>query len=418
MEPRCGYTLINDRIWSVQRNKLEFILTANSPGEIIGWIYPLSAKIRRSFPDSKINLFLLPCTFASGREEEVARSFNLFDRVLNVKSTLSVIISPGKWNFKRNSILVHLGGDPLYAVLISQRLKTIAWAYRWAQKKWDWNFAGYFAEDEKNKNQISSKGINPQKIYTVGSLLVDSVKLRSSGCPFSENREDLTVTFMPGSRFNEIRALTPLFAATSELIINDFPNSRFLMPISPFIDWQKFLDSFPMSPQDDVPGVEVALEKDNLLTPSGVEISLVQDQLAAVGKADFAVTIPGTSTAELGILGTPFLCVVPTNRPEEIPMVGIVGLTGYIPLAGKWIKRKIIKYMEKKAGLVALPNIKAQREIAPEIIGVVDPALLYQCVKELLEDRKKRGNIKKELLDLYSDSGGAAEKIVNIIKLT
>jgi hypothetical protein len=390
---------------------LEILITANSPGEVASWAKPVVKKIKEQANTAKVTILLLPCPFASGREYEVACSIEGVDRVLKPGETISLIFSPKKFQFQHPVKLLHLGGDLLYSVML--------WSYRWGQKHWDWRLKGYFARDEKNRRKLLAKKIHDSKIHMAGDLLVDSVNFRAEKIEKPEKSDSFTIVFMPGSRFRELKALAPLFAATAEKILESFPDTRFLMPRSPFIDKTQVPEICPLEPAPDVPGKTVFFHNDSFVTESGTEIKIVEDSISAMLEADFLVSIPGTTTGEAGVLGLPHYCILPLNRLEDIPYAGIIGLLDYVPFVGKKIKRGIFKLLVSKIGFFALPNIIANRQIIPEKAEFIDPDRLFDGIKIYLEDSEKRDKMKKDLIDLFLPYKGAAEVIAaNILDVS
>ncbi len=389
------------------------IITANSPGEIIGFVYPLVYKAKEKFKGISVTLALLPCPFATGREKDVSISLTEIDAVLTTKETLSYIVFGKGINLKGKVVMVHLGGEPLYSILLSKRLRAYLWGYKWIQRKWDKFYRGYFAIDEDNLRYMKQRGISPHKIHVVGDLMVDSVLLRSSKCSSSRKVSFPTISFMPGSRLREVKILLPLFAGVFEKIKKEYPSAEGIVPISPFIAKDLLTDK-KLHPHPQFGGVEVTWAKKNITTPSGVSLRFVENSIEAMTSSHFTVTIPGTSTAELGILGIPFLSVLPLNRLEDIPYVGIIGSTEYIPFIGKRIKGALLRYFVPKEGPFALPNIKAGKLIAPELIGEVSVDKIAQKVLPLLKS-EVLSNISSELKKVYYSLDGAAEKMVNII---
>jgi lipid-A-disaccharide synthase len=220
---------------------------------------------------------------------------------------------------------------------------------------------------------------------------------------------------MPGSRPKELLGLLPLFAGTAEIISRSYPGSRFLVPLSPFIDRSLLERQGEIKPLPDIPGVPIRLEGDRLITPAGVELLVMEDSIRAMGQADFLVSIPGTSTGEAGAMGVPTFCILPINRPEAIPFVGIIGLLDVIPFAGKMLKRKLMLGLKDKFGLMAQPNLRAKREIIPEAKAVVDPGSLFDLINPYLADREKREAMKRELLSLYAPLAGSAGAVAERI---
>jgi hypothetical protein len=391
------------------------LITANSPGEIAGWTRPLVMKIKEKSPTAKVTVLLLPCAFSSGREYEAASSLEGVDRVFKVKETISLLYSRKKADFDKESRLVHLGGDLFYAAMISGKYKIPAWAYEWAQKKWDGRFVGYFARDEKNREILLGRKIPAEKITVVGDLLVDSVRDRGKNVPQLEKFSGLTITFMPGSRLKESCGLVPFFAGTAELILQSFPDSRFYIPISPFIDKKKLKEASPFKPLPDFSGVEVRYDGERFVTEGGLEIFAPRDSLAPIRDADFVVSIPGTSTGEAGALGTPAYCILPLNRVEDIPFVGVIGMLNLIPLVGRPLKRALMYQVEKKFGLLAQPNLRAGREIIPETRMVITPEKMFELIRPYLENPGLREIIRNDLKKLYDPLGGAAERMADAI---
>ncbi|MBU0671800.1 MAG: glycosyl transferase, partial [Candidatus Margulisbacteria bacterium] len=62
----------------------------------------------------------------------------------------------------------------------------------------------------------------------------------------------------------------------------------------------------------------------------------------------------------------------------------------------------------------ALPNIKANSEIIPEIRGIIDPAVVAQKAVSLLKDRKIREKMSEDLIKAMGEPG-AAVKITEAI---
>lgn len=394
---------------------MEVLITANSPGEIAGWTRPVVKCLREVSRDIKISVLLLPCSFSSGREREVAESIPGVYRVYGVKETLSMILAGEKGRFAKPRHLLHLGGDLFYAALLSRRFRMPAWAFEWAQKQWDQCFQGYFARDEKNRQILLNRKISPEKIHVVGDLLVDSVFFRAEEAEKIDKGGNMLIGLMPGSRLREALGLLPLFAAVAELIEEKFPGTIFYLPISPFIDREKLDKAFPLDPDEKFEGVRIHKDKDRLVTEKGLEIHLDNNSMKVIKNSDFIITIPGTTTGEAGTLGIPHLSILPLNRPELVPYIGIIGLLEHVPLIGKPLKRKLMLGLAAKRPLLSQPNLRAGKELIPEIMEVVNPDNLFRRLLPFLEDKNRRDSIGRELTKLYAPLRGAAEKIAEVV---
>jgi len=394
---------------------MEILITANSPGEIAGWTSPVVRCIKSISPEIKVTVLLLPCSFSSGREMEVAKSIRGIDRVLPVKKTLSLIFRTNRDAFDKDAVLLHLGGDLFYAAILSHRLKIPVWAYEWGQKQWDRMFSGYFARDDENKKTLIKRGIPAEKIHVVGDPIVDSVYFRSDEAGEMEKDGKRMIGIMPGSRTREALGLIPLFCGVAELIEEKFPGTLFYLPISPFIDRDKLESSFPLSPDEKIPGTIVRKEGNRFITEKGVEIAVADDSMKVIKHSDFIITIPGTTTAEAGALGIPHISIMPLNRPELIPYIGIIGLLEHVPLVGKPIKARIMKAFSRKKPLLSQPNLRAKREVIPEMMEVVNPENIFEYIKPYIEDSERLNKISDDLLSLYLPYRGAAEKMAEML---
>jgi lipid-A-disaccharide synthase len=131
----------------------------------------------------------------------------------------------------------------------------------------------------------------------------------------------------------------------------------------------------------------------------------------ALARGGLTLTIPGTNTAELAILGVPFAVVVPLQLLDTVPTEGLLEYVGRIPGVGRLIKREAVRRYFAQPRLVALPNLRAGRAVVPEWIGRWTPAELANRVLELLSDAPRRSSIQAALRQVYPASGGAADAI-------
>jgi len=108
------------------------------------------------------------------------------------------------------------------------------------------------------------------------------------------------------------------------------------------------------------------------------------------------------------------LLAVPLNKPEAIPLDGLAGLVGGVPLFGSSIKRWIVRGCAKRIKFTAIPNIRAGREVIPEIRGVIEAEDVAKEAIKLLRDPNGLARMRKELREIAGEKG-AADKVANII---
>lgn len=394
-------------------------IAANSPGEIAGWLKPIAASVRQRWPKCQIKVILLPCPFATGAESRVLTE-NLEDLEIIPASDYLKLFRLSAQE-QRNSVLLHLGGDLMYSALLLWRWKIPAWSYQWGRRWWDWAFAGYFIKDEGHYDWLRAHKIPLDKTTVVGDLVVDDVRMsmeaylaRHDG-KLPEHHDNL-ISFLPGSRYIELSNLAPFFLETAKLMLQKDPNLRFQMIISPFIEPYRLAKALTTPPHPALGGLKGRLVGDTL-TAEGISIDLIrQNRLPRISSSQLVISIPGTKTAEAASLGVPQLVFVPMNRPEYIPVTGLLGLLDWIP-GGRFVKGMLLSSMQRKLDLyVSQPNILAQKDIIPEIINVVTPAGIAETAIQLLNHPKQLAYQKSEFSRLYAPHVGAAQRILGAIE--
>ena len=385
------------------------LFTANSPGEIAGWLRPLVREARRRWPETRIAVILLPCTFASGSEGRVAQDLVGVDEVVPASRYLDLLLRGGARY--QPATLVHLGGDLMYAAFLAWRWRMPAWAYLWGRWWWDGAFRGYFVKDERGVAWLERRRVPTRKAAIVGDLVADAVEAALEGQPPAPRGPGRKVSFLPGSRAREVEALTPFYLEVAERLAATRADLEFQMLLSPFIPpdlAERLLQAPPAAKVGGVPG---RLEDGVLTSPAGVRMRIVRTgNQAALAGSELAITIPGTKTAEAGCLGVPQLVVVPMNRPELVPYGGLLGLLDWVP-GGEHLKGRILMRVKEKAGLLAQPNLLAGRALLPEMVGVLTPEQVATQAGSMLDAPEELRLQASLLKDLYGPSRGAAQRI-------
>ncbi|GEM_PF-42360 len=395
------------------------LISANSPGEISGWLKPVVKTIKQLLPEYSISVVLLPCVFASGREKTVVESIAEVDEVIPASRYLSLLLSREE---KTDYELLHLGGDIMFTAFMARCWKKLAWSYQWGKKSIDRYYRGYFVKAARDLKCLEGRGINVNKVHIVGDLLVDSVKYNLMNQSEAEREEDDgSICFMPGSRLKEVRSLLPFFLQLSSLLALRSASLRFKALISPYIDWKQIVTDRAIEPLPEMGGQRGVIDEADrrIVSDDGTAIDLItENHIRELAKSHFVVTIPGTKTGEAGCLGKPMAVLLPLNKPEDIPYMGIIGLLDWLPLIGHRIKAPLIMKLSRTVGFVAQPNILVGREIVPEIKGVLKPEGVAEAIIKVIEDEDSMRKMKKELLDIYSPFEGAATRMVNIFART
>jgi len=387
---------------------LSFYLFANSPGEVAGFVKPVLKQLNRFFPKAQKVGVLLPCLFSTGEEKKVLESLGGFTEIVHARSYFSL--------FKRKpqkAVLLHFGGEFFYSALLARSWKAPLFSYLWANNWLDGYFNGYFIRDEKNRQRLIQQGISPRKLIFTGDLVADEVQDRISEAPQrQEAGGSPRLLFLPGSRLREIKGMTPLFLRTAEVVKAEFPHAAFSLLLSPFLpqaeleEWLK-----DIRPQEKIGGIAGRYQEGEIVSPQGARIRLTRE-FAEAENVDLAVSIPGTKTAEMAILGKPLLVVLPLNKPEDIPFFGLVGLLDVIPVWGPKLKGRLLLKIVDKFGFVSQPNINAGEAVVPELVKQLEPEEIGEKALELLKDPEKLRETSRRLRELYRDNFYSARRLL------
>ncbi|MFA5928953.1 MAG: hypothetical protein WC838_06625 [Candidatus Margulisiibacteriota bacterium] len=356
----------------IRKESNVYILT-NAAGELSAWVKPIAEELERSWPEARVVVVLTPSQYLTGQEEEYTKALPGVDQVIPVKDFRKLLFM-GTSYLKEGSNLkgciLSLGGDLIYPVLLKARLGYPAFAYIEKRKQWVNQFVEFFTRD------------------TVGDLMVDSLAGIKPPTAKALTAPDFRIALLPGSRSFQLKYMIPFYTRVAEQLQYKYPNLQFVWKISPFSskDFQRFNKSaFPVS--------------------------------NSLEGFDLAITIPGTNTAHLSIMGIPILCVMPLNWPQVVPLEGIWEYLGRLPLLGSIIKELVIRIAIKSMRYLALPNIIAKQMVVPEVWGRVTEQEVALAAEKLLLDMNGREAMGKQIRAIMGP-GGAAKKIVSEIKET
>lgn len=402
------------------------IFVANSPGEIAGWLLPLVHEARMRWPDCRLVLQLTLCEFASGAEERISRELLGIEEVLSPYRYFDMLLR--RMAHYKNPLIIHLGGDMFYSALLAKRWQVPLWIYVWGRKWLDSAFTGYFVRNDRDLLSLQNCGIPLHKVRVVGDLVADATafaleaqlqhraEVLASYPSSSDTDSGPLVSFLPGSRERELSGLSPFFMEVAQTIKNHIPTCRFQLIVSPFIkdcDVQRLVTQPPIK---EIGGVRCRCQGTYLLDEEGTKIELIHaDHLARLANSSLAITIPGTKTSELGCLGIPMIAILPLNRPDLLPLTGLLGMLDFIPWLGKRLKKWLVVRFAKRSKLYALPNILAQRKIVPELVDILRASSVAQEAIGLLEKPETLRLQAQELQKLYEGYKGAAKKIFDIL---
>ncbi len=394
------------------------LLTVNSPGEVAGWATPLAEAYHQR--GGTVVVIILPCNFATGNEADVAWQIPGVEQVFPASELWSFLTQAGE--AYRGCPLIHLGGDLMYAVALTARWGLKTYPYLWTRPWWNRFFQGFFTREESGVTWLEKRKAQRDKIHVVGDLTVDAIRLRARPTTHKQPQ----VMFMPGSREQEVLSLTPMFLEIAQNLKEANPELTFTMALSPFIPEEQvpYLLSAPPDPRCGGVQAHYRLQPDGVIeiyNPNNdASITVLKNSTAtaqALSQSRITVSIPGTKTAEAAALGTPPLTLVPLNRPEDLPMHGLLGLLDYLPYGKRikgWLIMQLKDYIHQSLGPIALPNQRAGYLLTPELVGILSCDDITEACLQLLDD-PNLAPISQQLLDLYDPLAGAADKMVDLV---
>ena len=391
----------------------DLIITANSPGEVAGWVEPVVKKVKQVYSNVRISIFLTPCVFASGSEQEVLNNYSEVDRVYNWKEYLKYIVlqkKPDNFNPGNRGLVFFLGGDLFHAVLLGKKLDYPVIAYSQGAYSRSNYIKKFLVPDQRVRNKLLDKGAQADKVEIVGNLMFDAIEPEMN---LQETKEFLNInnekiiTLFPGSRLKQLEYMLPFFLnSLIRFTSNRKEEFKIFLSQSPFITREQLKKVFlkyisnnslegKIINKDNYILIEI-FDKLKINIYKGLNYSLMQ-------VTDLALTIPGTNNLELAYFGAPMLVVLPLNQPSRIPLRGLKGLIGRLPFIGPLLKKLVIPHLLDNREFISLPNIINDQEIVPELIGELSFQDLTDKIGELIDDKDYLQEMKNKLKQTTSN---------------
>ena len=414
----------------MQKKSIAVVIISNGPGELSTWVRPVVDNLNKINDSSNkndrlhfsIRLVLVPCPNATGREYKVAKSWNKFDLVTKAGRFWKLLLRPhqyAKWPEK--GIVIFLGGDQFWSVLLAKRLGYInityaEWISRWPR----WN--NIIAAMNRNVKKTVPKKYK-YKCTVIGDLMADINKNKDISSDLGEKK---WIALLPGSKKAKLSVGVPYFLEMADIIHNKNKNINLIIPIAPTTTTSEYL--FFQSNKNPVakyysskikrlkklksPVFDYFIE-----TSNNTKIYLINKHpcYEVLKKCDLAITTVGANTAELAALSLPMIVVLPTQHLNVMnAWDGIFGIIGKISFINKFFTFIMQNWYLKKKKFFAWPNIKANRLITPERIGNISPK---QIANEALFLIKNKKYLKEQKQNLSKQRGkpGAVSKLAHII---
>lgn len=406
----------------------DIIIISNGPGEVSTWVKPVVRQLCATMPEARLTVALVPCPYASGEERRTIESWGLGIRVWEPTETVRYLLggrAPSSEPLLERGVVLFMGGDQAFGVMMSGRTRFPLLTYTETTGRWAPWVERFLASDRDAYLAMRAKRIDPRKIALVGNLMVDAVRPQ---CDPHEIRAGLdlspdapVVGLLPGSKPFKVKYITPLLLKAADLLYENDPSIQFVLHQSPFTPLSQLQEALDDERLHRVTGgcggrLITGPEGATIVTPGGAHVRIIgpEHHYSGMAVADLALTVPGTNTAELAILGVPMIVLLPLNKPEEIPLDGLAGQIGNLPLIGKPLKRAVVLALANRLTFAALPNQRAGSAITPELKGVITPEDVAYLAEAILADPERSRVIRLALHQAMGQPGAAAETVAVI----
>ena len=412
----------------MKKKSFAVVIISNGPGELATWVKPLMFELKKLISLSKakrdisLRLTLVPCPNATGREYQVATGWKEFDLITSASNFWKLLINPSRFgDWPSKGIVVFLGGDQFWSVLLARRLgyKSITyaeWVARWP--KWNYLVA---AMNNSVKNKLSKK--NKRKCIVIGDLMADICNDNNYSSKIQDHK---WIAILPGSKKAKLSIGIPYFLEMADYICKNNRNVKILIPMAPtttlddylfFQSYKNPITKFYSSRIKNIKKTKNSVFDYIIETQNKTKIHLISGhpQYEILKNCSLAVTTVGANTAELASITLPMFVVLPTQHLEYMnAWDGLIGILAKVSFLNKIVISILKNWYLKNKKYFAWPNIKAKKIIVPERIGNYSPNEIAKEVLILVKDEKA---LQEQKYNLSKQRGkrGAAKKLAKMI---
>jgi lipid-A-disaccharide synthase len=441
----------------------DILILSNGPGELTTWVRPvvmaLARKLGGDRPTTRISLVLSPCPNASGNEVDIARRYPEIDRIQAAEHFFPFLLfgkTADHWDWCDRGVVVFLGGDQVYPIVIGKRLgyRTVIYGewetrwHRWGDRYGVMNASVIQKVPARYADKLTIVGdlmasaaadmpSSPSSTTQSTHASARSSSLNSSALESSQASAIAapTIGLLPGSKPAKLAQGVPLCLAIAHHIHQSVPHARFMIPVAPTLELET-LARFARGATNPVlysmGGIEATLirpkeqTKEQTTDPTTPAQLRVNETLAIdlhtqfpayeeLRQCQICVTTVGANTAELGALGIPMVVLLPTQHLEAMKAWdGLPGLLAHLPGVGDMFARLINRWFLRKKRLLAWPNIWAGEEIVPELVGELQPQDIATQILDYLDHPEILTEMGDRLRRARGPSG-AAERLATLV---
>ncbi|HEY9896203.1 MAG TPA: lipid-A-disaccharide synthase [Candidatus Sericytochromatia bacterium] len=431
------------------RHPIDILILSNGPGELATWVKPMVQVLRQQLGDDRnqvrLSVVLSPCANASGQEGAIARRYPEVDRVQEAEHFFPFLLwgkTAKAWDWRSHGVVLFLGGDQFFSVVLSRRLGYPSVIYaEWEARWYRWvDRFGVMREDIRSRAPQKYA----HKFTVVGDLMAEAgrsgdgdmkARTESEETVSSQRKAEASyithpsalIGLLPGSKPTKLALGVPLCLAIAEQVAAVRPATRFVIPVAPSLTLTTlamFANSKENAAIDELgwAAAELVLptrpdERPFLKTAAGLRVELWTEAPAykLLSQCSLCLTTVGANTAELGALAVPMLVLIPLQQIDRIrTWDGIPGLLANLPVIGGRVAAMMTRLALKRLGQLAWPNIWANAEIVPELAGDLQPEAITAIVLDLLDHPEKLEEMQTNLRHVRGQ-GGAAAKLAQVV---
>ncbi len=156
----------------------DILILSNAPGEVTTWVLPVVKALREKLGNDadliRISVILSPCPNATGKEAAIALSYSEVNRVQSAEHFWSFLLwgkTAENWEWRDKGVLVFLGGDQFFTVVIGKRLGYSKVVYAEWEARWHSLIDSFGVMKAETIASVSQK--YPDKFTVVGDLMSD-----------------------------------------------------------------------------------------------------------------------------------------------------------------------------------------------------------------------------------------------------
>ncbi len=415
---------------------VDVVILSNGPGEVATWVKPVVRSLYQKAPNYRISVILSPCPHASGKEPAILSNYPEVDRIQSAPNFFRFLLT-GKtaddWDWAPRGIVVFLGGDQLYTVMVARRLgyRTLTYA------EWDARWTGMVDRFGVMQAKILDKvpKARQHKFAVVGDLMGDvqaianrTEIIHSLGC----GSETSIIGFLPGSKAIKLEMGVPMMLGIVQLLHKQQPSEQeleYVVGVAPTQTIADLTDYADPALNDamtllNAPPITLHTPETGLpywQIPDGPRIHLWQrfPALDLFSQCQMCFTTVGANTAQLAALAVPMIVLLPTQKLDAMKIAEgwprlVSQLPGLRAIARTLVGPLLLKGLQKSHKYFSWPNITAKAQIVPELFGTVTPQQAADVALDYLNHPEKLDQVRQALRNLRGPAG-AADKMAELI---